>query len=82
MKHQRLGRERDVRITQKIKETQKAPPMTLEEIKEDLDLGMDTVIAEPRFEFVQEVDPLYVEKPIGKYEPTASNLDRMRARKQ
>ena len=55
--------------------------MTLEEVKEDLDLGMDAAIAEPSFEFVQEVDPLYVEKPIGKYEPTASNLDRMRARK-
>lgn len=56
--------------------------MSLEEVKEDLDLGMGGAIAEPNFEFVQEVDPLYVEKPIGKYEPTASNLDRMRARKQ
>ena len=56
--------------------------MTLEEIKADLDLGMGSDIAEPKFEFVQTVDPLYVEKPLGKYEPTASNLDRMRARKQ
>lgn len=56
--------------------------MTLEEIKEDLDLGMDAAPSNMNFEFVQEVDPLYVEKPIGKYEPTASNLDRMRARKQ
>ena len=71
-----------MRITQKIKETQKGPPMTLEEIKADLDLGMGSDIAEPKFEFVQTVDPLYVEKPLGKYEPTASNLDRMRARKQ
>ncbi len=55
--------------------------MTLEEVKEDLDLGLEIPVAEPNFEFVQEVDPLYVEKPIGKYEPTASNLDRMRARK-
>ena len=56
--------------------------MTLEEIKDDLDLGMELQMAEPKFEFVQDVDPLYVEKPIGKYEPTATNLDRMRARKQ
>lgn len=56
--------------------------MTLEEIKDDIDLGIETVMAEPKFEFVQDVDPLYVEKPIGKYEPTATNLDRMRARKQ
>ena len=70
-----------MRITQKIKETQKAPPRTLEEIKADLDLGMSSDLAEPKFEFVQDVDPLYVEKPLGKYEPTASNLDRMRTRK-
>ena len=81
VKHQRLNRDKDMRITQKIKETQKAPPMSLEEIKDDLNLGMDAPTAEPRFEFVQEVDPLYVEKPIGQYEPTATNLDRMRARK-
>ena len=45
--------------------------MTLEEIERDPDLGMDCKTAEPHFEFVQEVDPLYVEKPIGKYEPSA-----------
>lgn len=82
VKHQRVNREKDHRITQKIKETQRAPPMTLEEIKDDLDLGMDLAMQEPKFEFVSEVDPLYVEKPIGKYEPTATNLDRMRTRKQ
>ena len=82
VKHQRVNREKDHRITTKIKETQRAPPMTLEEIKDDLDLGMELQMQEPKFEFVQEVDPLYVEKPIGKYEPTATNLDRMRARKQ
>ena len=82
VKHQRVDREKDTRVTQKIKETQRAPPRTLEEVKEDIDLGMSAPVAEPKFEFVQEVDPLYVEKPIGRYEPTASNLDRMRARKQ
>ena len=55
--------------------------MTLEEIEKDPDLGMDIKVAEPGFEFVQDVDPLYVEKPIGKYEPSAANLDRMRAKK-
>ena len=60
-----MNREKDHRITTKIKETQRAPPMALEEIKDDLDLGMDLAMQEPKFEFVQEVDPLYVEKPIG-----------------
>ena len=55
--------------------------MTLEEIEKDPDLGMDVKAIEPSFEFAQEVDPLYVEKPIGKYEPSAQNLDRMRAKK-
>lgn len=35
-----------------------------------------------KFKFNGDVDPLYVEKPIGKYEPTAHNLDRIRAKKQ
>jgi tRNA(Ile2) C34 agmatinyltransferase TiaS len=82
VKHQRLQREKDNRIQQKVKETQRAPPMTLEEIEKDPDLGFDTRVAEPSFEFVQEVEPLFVEKPVGKYEPSAANLDRMRAKKQ
>jgi hypothetical protein len=45
--------------------------MTLEEIEKDPDLGLDVKVAEPTFEFVKEADPLYVEKPIGKYEPSA-----------
>ena len=45
--------------------------MTLEEIEKDPDLGFSNKIAEPSFEFIEEADPLYVEKPIGKYEPSA-----------
>ena len=71
VKHQRLQREKDNRVTQKVKETARAPPMTLEEIEKDPDLGFSNKIAEPSFEFIEEADPLYVEKPIGKYEPSA-----------
>jgi len=35
-----------------------------------------------KFKFNGDVDPLYVEKPIGKYEPTALNLDKIRKKKQ
>ena len=82
IKHQRLQREKDHRITQKIKQTSRAPPMTFEEFFEDPDMGMDSGVADLKFEDGQDVDPLYVEKPIGKYEPTAQNLDRIRAKKQ
>ena len=44
-------------------------------------MGMDYDMPDLKFDFVQDVDPLYVEKPIGKYEPTAQNLDRIRAKK-
>lgn len=64
-----------------MKETSRAPPQTLEEIEKDPDLGMNTVDFEPKFDIEKDVDPLYVEKPIGKYEPSASNLERMRAKK-
>jgi hypothetical protein len=81
LKHQRINREKDERIGQKIKETQRAPPKTKEEIERDPDLGMDMPDLDLKFQFNNEVDPLYVEKPIGKYEPTAQNLDRIRAKK-
>jgi len=81
VKHQRLNREKDKRITQKIKETSRAPPATLEEIEKDPDLGMDYKVKDPKFELGGDVDPLYVEKPIDKYEPTASNLNKIRQKK-
>ena len=42
---------------------------------------MDAHNLDLQFEFTTDVDPLYVEKPIGKYEPSAQNLDRIRAKK-
>jgi hypothetical protein len=42
---------------------------------------MDAPDLDLKFQFNTEVDPLYVEKPIGRYEPTAQNLDRIRAKK-
>jgi hypothetical protein len=52
------------------------PPETWEEIAKDPNLGMDTEYPEPAMDKMLDlnyVDPLYVEKPIGKYEPMRSN---------
>lgn len=65
VKHERIDRTIDQRIQQKVKETGKQPPRTLEEIEKDLDLGMDYKMAEPKFDAYQEIDPLYVERPIA-----------------
>lgn len=56
LKHQRINREKDYRINQKIKETQRAPPKTKEEIERDPDLGMKSPNLELKFEFNKEVD--------------------------
>jgi hypothetical protein len=42
---------------------------------------MDAPELDLKFAINNEVEPLYVEKPIGKYEPTAHNLDRLRAKR-
>jgi len=55
--------------------------MTLEEMEKDVDLGINYKHAVPRFERQDFVDPLYVERPIDKYEP-AFNLDRIRAKRE
>lgn len=47
VKHERIDRTIDNRIAQKMKETGKAPPKTLEEIEKDLDLGMHYEIKAP-----------------------------------
>ena len=48
-------------------------------MKEDVNLGLDNEYPEPILELPTEVDPLYVEKPIDKYEPSKFNLSRLRA---
>jgi hypothetical protein len=55
--------------------------MTLEEMEKDVDLGINYKHAHPKFERQDFVDPLYVERPIDKYEP-AFNLDRIRAKRE
>lgn len=62
-------------------ETGKQPPRTLEEIEKDLDLGMHYKVGEPKFDAYQEIDPLYVERPIAQYEPIY-NKDKMRAKQE
>lgn len=55
--------------------------MTLEEMEKDVDLGIHYEHKHPKFERQMSVDPLYVERPIDKYEP-AFNLDRIRAKRE
>jgi hypothetical protein len=53
----------------------------LEEIEKDLDLGMQYDIKAPKFDTYQDVDQLYVERPIAQYEPSY-NKDKMRAKQE
>lgn len=46
-----------------------------------MDLGMSYKIGAPKFEAYQEIDPLYVERPIAQYEPQY-NKDKMRAKQE
>ena len=52
-----------------MKSTSRPPPQTFEEIKNDIDLGLDFGLEPPKLYLPNQVDPLYVEKPIGDYEP-------------
>ena len=56
--------------------------MTREEMEKDVDLGIHYTMAHPKMERTTDnVDPLYVERPIDKYEP-AFNLDRLRQKRE
>lgn len=78
LKGERKHREQDARIQAKLKATGRLPPETWEEIEKDPGLGMDESYPEPKLELPDLVDPLYVEKPIDKYEPSRMNLARIR----
>lgn len=83
LKQERLNRERDARIQQRLRATNRLPPETLEEIEKDPDLGMDSRgPPTPKLSLPDQVDPLFVEKPIGKYEPSPSGLTRLRHRRE
>ena len=72
IKHERINREMNQRIQQKMKSTNKPPPQTLEEYKNDIDLDLAGGLADldpPNLPIPNQVDSLYVEKPIGEYEP-------------
>jgi hypothetical protein len=80
---ERLNRDRDTRIQERLRATTRLPPESLEEIEKDPDLGMTAGgPAAPRLQVPTQVDALYVEKPLGKYEPTQSNLARLRTRRE
>ena len=82
LKRERQTRCRDVKIQERLKATNRLPPETLEEIWIDPDLGMDTGNFSPKLGLPSQVDLLYVEKPIDRYEPTQSNLTRLRNRRE
>lgn len=83
LRQERLNRERDARIQQRLRATNRLPPETLEEIEKDPDLGMDMGgPPTPKLMLPDQVDPLFVEKPIGKYEPSQSNLTRLRNKRE
>lgn len=82
LKRERLNRDRDTKIQERLRATNRLPPETLEEIAKDPDLGMAGYGQSQRLQVPAEVDPLYVEKPIGKYEPSQSNLTRLRHRRE
>lgn len=70
IKRERMNRERDVRIQEKLRATNRLPPESLEEIEKDPDLGMGGGPSTPKLLVPTTVDPLYVTKPLGKYEPS------------
>ena len=66
---------------EKMKSTNRPPPQTLEDFKNDVDLGLDGGLIEsepPLLAIPNQVDSLYVEKPIGDYEPYANFKQRKR----
>jgi hypothetical protein len=72
IKNERITREQNQKIMQKMKSTNRPPPQSLEDYKNDIDLGLDGGLADmdpPHLPIPNQVDSLYVEKPIGDYEP-------------
>jgi hypothetical protein len=59
-----------VRIQDKLRATNRLPPESLEDIEKDPDLGMGGGPSTPKLLVPTTVDPLYVTKPLGKYEPS------------
>jgi len=82
LRRERQNRDKDTKIQERLRATNRLPPETLEEIGTDPDLGMGGGPPSPRLQVPSQVDPLYVEKPIGKYEPSQSNLARLRNRRE
>lgn len=78
---ERLTREQTQRVVQKMKSTNRPPPQTLEDHKNDIDLGLEGGLVDmdpPHLAIPSQVDSLYVEKPIGDYEPYPNFKSRKR----
>ena len=82
LKRERQHREKDQQIQARLKATGRPPPETQEEMANDPDLGMDTRMPSPKLRLPSQVDLLYVEKPIERYEPTQTDLTRLRHRRE
>ena len=63
-----------------MKSTSRPPPLTKEEMEKDIDLDMDFGLEPPKLSLPDTIDPLYVVKPIGPYEPM-NQSSRKRANK-
>lgn len=50
LRRERLNRDRDQKIQERLKATNRLPPETLEELEKDPDLGMDARLPSPRLQ--------------------------------
>ena len=75
LKQSRLQREKKKKIVISQKRREKILPQTVEEIEADPDIGLDDFnLAKNEPKLPNEHYPLYVEKPIGSYEPMQADL--------
>ena len=79
VRDERKKREYGQKVSETMKRTSRMPAQTMEEVEADPDLGMNEFgLKEPHLGLPEQVDQLYVEKPIDKYEPNHQKLQRKR----
>ena len=78
IKDQRKKREKEFRIRAETKSSHKPPSFTFDDIYDmkDLDRGMRNNLEPPKLNLPSYTDQLYVEKPIGKYEPMHDTMSK------
>ena len=82
VKDQRVDRVKEEKMIQKMKSTGSRPTYnfydTVNKKDYDIGMGMESGLEPPKLALPPDNDPLYVEKPIGKYEPQQQNVNRNR----